>query len=331
MRVKNAKRVFPFPFPFSFFRLDRALSVGLFGPLAGFPGKKGKNALRIPILMYHSVSREAEPGVHPYYRVVTTPEVFARHMELLAGQGYQVIGLEAANGLLRSNNTGGQGVPPKPEMIEKPVVITFDDGFLDFYTGAFPVLAGHGFTATVFLPTAFIGGHSSCGKAGGGKVAGKEFLSWRQVRELADSGISFGSHSVSHCRLVALPRPEVEVELRRSKEDIEAKTGHPAHAFSYPYAFPEHDREFTAFLRGALKECGYACAVTTSIGTAVPAGDPLFLKRLPVNDADDDGLLLAKMNGGYDWLHAAQYAAKKAKRILGMGKGKNLVEWTTQP
>ena len=292
------------------FRLDRCLSVGLFAPLAGI--RKREGMLRVPILMYHSVCKKTEQGVHPYYRVTTTPEVFARHIELLAGHGYQTLGLMEAVLLLRPD--ASQDAPLKP------VVITFDDGFLDFYTTAFPVLAAHGFTATVFLPTSFIG-------AGGRTVAGKEFLTWGQLRELAAAGIAFGSHSVSHGLLAAMPRLEVEMELRRSKEVIEEETGRPVNTFSYPYAFPGQDREFVAYLRGALQKCGYSCSVTTNIGTATSASDPLFFKRLPVNDADDDRLFLAKMSGGYDWLYRAQYAAKRAKGILGLGKGKNLVRW----
>ncbi|MDA8174673.1 MAG: polysaccharide deacetylase family protein [Nitrospiraceae bacterium] len=304
----NGKKVSSSPF-----RFDRSLTMGLFAPLAEIR-KRRKEKLRIPILMYHSICGETELGVHPYYRVVTTPEVFARHMKLLAWHGYQTVGLLEAALLLRQNG------PKVTSTIKKPVVITFDDGFLDFYTAAFPVLAACGFTATVFLPTSYIGGSQ--------KVAGKEFLTWAQVRELGGAGISFGSHSVSHGLLTAMPRHEVEIELSRSKEAIEAETGRTVDAFSYPYAFPEHDKGFVAFLREAIEGCGYRCAVTTGIGTVTLSGDALFFKRLPVNDADDDGLFLAKLNGGYDWLHSAQYAAKKAKRILGVGRGKNLVKWS---
>ena len=188
-------------------RLDRYLTLALFGPLAWQAHNRG---LHIPILMYHSISHDDEPGgIHPYYRVVTTPEVFKKHMAILADQGYRVIGLDTAVELLRGNNNGVQENIPN-----KQVVITFDDGFLDFYTEAYPVLARYGFTATVFLPTSYIGNPDRT-------IMGKTFLTWPQVAELSNAGITFGSHSVSHRLLDKLPRTEIENELRQSKEIIE--------------------------------------------------------------------------------------------------------------
>ena len=301
------------------FRLDRSLSVNLFGPLAGL----AKNSIfRVPILMYHSISNDAEEGVHPYYRVNVTPEVFTRQMDYMAEHGYRVIGLEEACGLLLSKGCAKKN---RSESEGKYAVITFDDGFLDFYTGAFPVLARHDFTATVFLPSSFIGKKEA--------ISGKKFLSWQQVNELAGAGMTFGSHTATHACLTELPRPDLELELRNSREVIEDKTGRSVRAFSYPFAFPEHNKEFVVFLRSALECCGYSCAVTTSIGAARSfAGkngeeDTFFLRRLPVNDCDDIRLLRAKMTGGYDWMHSAQYAAKSLKGLLRVNRRGKIVKW----
>jgi peptidoglycan/xylan/chitin deacetylase (PgdA/CDA1 family) len=288
-------------------RLDRFITLALFGPLAGLTKNTG---IRIPILMYHSISREEEHGSHPYYRVVTTPEVFSQHMALLADRGYQVIGLDEAIMLLRQGKDVNQRMPTKP------VVLTFDDGFLDFYTNAFPILKHHGFTATVFLPTSFIG-------AVGKTNIEKPFLSWPQVRELVNEGVTFGSHTVSHGYMAGMTHADVEQELRQSKDTIEERTGIPVRSFSYPYAFPEHDNDFVAFLRKVLQGCGYSCAVSTIIGTSVQGDDPFTLKRLPVNASDDPALLMAKMTGSYDWMHMAQYAAKSARALLGINRKTN--------
>lgn len=290
-------------------RLDRFVTLNLLAPFA-----VAQNGIRIPILMYHSISREADRSVHPYYRVVTTPEVFSRHMSLLAEEGYEVIGIETAMKLLISSNGGRQ------VMQAKPLVITFDDGFLDFYTNAFPILARYGFTATVFLPSSFIG-------ASNGTSKGKTFLSWDHVRELISAGFTFGSHSVSHGDLFVLPHSDVEWELRRSKETIEERTGMPVLAFSYPYAFPEHNKEFLSFLRNALRDCGYSTAVTTSIGTVHEGNDHFFLRRIPVNDADDPALFRAKIAGGYDWMHGIQYAVKSTRALLGLRGRRNVAKW----
>jgi peptidoglycan/xylan/chitin deacetylase (PgdA/CDA1 family) len=281
-------------------RLDRSLTLSIFGPLARFAGSARQG---IPILMYHSVSREGEPGVHPYYRLSTTPRVFESHMAFLEERGYQVIGLEDAFARLRAGRAAGSAVATRT------AVITFDDGFLDFYTEAYPILAKRGYAATVFLPTAYIGKKE-------GFVEGKRFLSWPQVRELSVQNISFGSHSVSHGKLAAMEAGEVTEELKRSKESIEGEIGRAVGTFSYPYAFPEHRKAFTTFLRSTLEEVGYSCAVTTCIGTALPDANAYFLRRLPVNDEDDAALLEDKLAGGYNWLHAMQYASKSLKGLL---------------
>lgn len=294
-------------------RLDRFLTLSLFEPFTVLTQRKG---FQIPILMYHSISHDVEPGIHPYYRTVTSPEVFVQQMALLAEQGYLVIGLDTAMNLLSADSCAHHDVPAKP------VVITFDDGFLDFYTHAFPILSEHGFTATVFLPTSYI-------NVEGRTIMGRPFLTWSQVRELGNAGITFGSHSMSHRILGTLARIEIDNELRQSKETIEDRTGKPVYTFSCPFAFPEHDKNLVAYLHFSLMACGYSGAVTTRIGTVSPGDDLYCLKRIPVNAEDDISLFRAKMAGSYDWLHAAQYSAKVVSRMLGMRRRKLLVEWSS--
>jgi len=280
------------------FRLDRFLTLALFGPFISLAHNKG---LRIPILMYHSISRDTEEGVHPYYRVVTTPEVFAQQMDYLAEQGYQVIGLEAAIKLLRRDN----GV--QQSMLEKPVVITFDDGFLDFYSDAFPILARHNFTATVFIPTGLIGEQRRT-------FNGKELLIWDEIRDLRKKGVVFGSHSMTHRQLQQVRRDEIEHELMHSKELLEGKLGERIECFSYPYAFPEGDREFVQYVRVMLLKCEYLYGVSTRIGTTSLSDSRLFMKRIPVNSCDDPLLFRAKLEGDYDWVHMLQYVYKLIKK-----------------
>ncbi len=280
------------------FRLDRFLTLAFFGPLASLAHNKG---LRIPILMYHSISRDTEEGVHPYYRVVTTPEVFAQHMAFLSDQGYQVLGLEAAIKLLHRDNGVQQSMP------EKPVVITFDDGFLDFYSDAFPILARHNFTAMVFIPTGLIGEQRRT-------FNGKELLIWDEIRDLRKKGVVFGSHSMTHRQLQQVRRDEVEHEIMHSKEVLEDKLGERIEYFSYPYAFPEGDREFVQYVRVTLLKCEYLYGVSTRIGTTSLSDSRLFMKRIPVNSCDDLLLFRAKLEGDYDWVHMLQYVYKLFKK-----------------
>jgi peptidoglycan/xylan/chitin deacetylase (PgdA/CDA1 family) len=203
-------------------RLDRLLTLYLFGPLARL--RRNSGGLRIPILMYHSISDEPETG-HPYYWINTSPARFAEHMKFLQDYGYQVISLNQAVEILNSQpatcnqqlttfmseSTNKLNIPNK---LSKLLVLTFDDGYRDFYTQAFPILEKYAFTATVFLPTAYIDGKQP-------GLRGKAHLRWSDVRKLAEQGINFGSHTVNHPRLHDLNFDEIEYEITQSKKEIE--------------------------------------------------------------------------------------------------------------
>lgn len=294
-------------------RLDRLLSLYCFSPLRKIRPAK---TLSIPILMYHSISNREERDVHPYFRTCTSPRRFMQQISWLHEHGYMTIHLTEAANLL-----SGKVVASSEARDKKYVVITFDDGFMDFYTDAFPILSRYGFTASIFLPTSFI-------KDVHTNIMDQTFLSWPQVRELIKAGITFGSHTVSHKYLDRLSRHEGEQELQQSKETIEDRTGSAVYAFSFPYAFPENDRDFVSFMRSTLQACGYSCAVTTRIGTAARSDDLFSLKRIPVNGEDDLLLLQAKMAGGYDWLHTVQFTAKSIRELLGMRR--SLEQWPSR-
>jgi peptidoglycan/xylan/chitin deacetylase (PgdA/CDA1 family) len=249
--------------------------------------------VRIPILMYHSISDCDEGTRHPYYRTATTPAVFAQHMRFLHENDYLTVSPSDAVACMEASDLGSS----------QPVVITFDDGYEDFYTQAFPILSEYGFSATVYLPTAYIGEAALAFK-------GRRCMTWSQVREVRGAGIEFGSHTVTHPQLKSLDPTAVEYEVRNSKHTIEQELGCAVTSFAYPYAFPEADRVFTGRLETILWQAGYENGVSTVVGTADRAANRLFMKRLPINSCDGASLLRAKLEGGYNWVHAAQYASK---------------------
>jgi peptidoglycan/xylan/chitin deacetylase (PgdA/CDA1 family) len=278
-------------------RFDRLLTLKVFRPLRKLA--PGGNGQRLPILMYHSISTDAEKHSSPYYRVCTSPAVFARHMELLHEGGYQAINMRQASEFL--TKTSGS--------FHRRVVITFDDGFRDFYTAAFPVLQKYNFSATMFLPTVFIGSQPRQFKE-------KECLTWDEVRECDRAGIEFGSHTVNHPKLYELDFPQIRVELETSKKVIEQELGKAAPSFAYPYAFPSGDRAFVKKFTELLRGAGYETNVTTRIGTVRAGDDPFTLRRLPANSDDDASLFMAKIHGAYDWLGRPQDTLKKLKHLL---------------
>jgi len=274
------------------FRLDRFLTLCLFCLYT--KDKRTDNNEHIPILMYHSISDKKETS-HPYYQVNTTPAVFEAHLQHLHENGYNVINLHDLEIFLTKANS------------RKSVVITFDDGFRDFYTNAFPLLNKYSFKATVFLPVAFIKNQRTSFK-------GKECMTWNEIRELNKQGIHFGSHTVNHPQLKHLAKKNVESEIASSKKIIEENTSVKVMSFSYPFAFPQDDKLFIQFYRKTLLTQGYSMAVTTVIGRASVRDDLYFLKRIPVNNCDDLHFFQAKLYGAYDWLAKPQYFVKLLKR-----------------
>jgi peptidoglycan/xylan/chitin deacetylase (PgdA/CDA1 family) len=254
---------------------------------------------RIPILMYHSISHESENGIHPYYRTVTSPQRFRAQIEQLHASGYRTISPAEALSAAENDNPCSQ----------KIVAITFDDGYRDFYSNAFPVLAQYGFSATMYLPTAYVADDSASFK-------GKECLSWSEVRELQGHGMDFGSHTVTHPQLHDLGPAQVEEEIVNSKKSIEEKTGCEVNSFAYPYAFPQADKDFKEHLRDTLAAAGYENGVCTALGRTSLESDRFFLERLPINDCDDEALFQAKLDGAYDWVGQFQYFSKLAKAHL---------------
>jgi peptidoglycan/xylan/chitin deacetylase (PgdA/CDA1 family) len=273
-------------------RLDRAITVGLAYPFQRI--LRSDRANRIPVLMYHGVAGKVSDR-HPYFETNISPAMFARHMDFLADRGYAALSIDEALA-----GTGNR---------QKVVVITFDDGYRNFYTDAFPVLRNHGFTATVFVISSFTGDQ---------RIAknGCEYMTWDEVRTVRSNRITIGSHTLTHPQLDEMQPSEIRAELSISKREIEQQLGTPVESFAYPYAFPEQNTSFVRMLKSLLQEEGYRVGVSTVIGTACRGNDPFFLPRIPVNSHDDLQFLEAKLNGGYDWLHPIQYAYKLIKGVL---------------
>jgi peptidoglycan/xylan/chitin deacetylase (PgdA/CDA1 family) len=271
-------------------RLDRVASVYVAHPLVKLTGWTSR--YYVPILNYHSVSDNLFGKVHPYYQINTSVSVFAKQLKWLRNEGYRTIGLPE---LLGGFDTA--------EDLSRRIVLTFDDGYRDFYTDAFPLLKQCGFSATVFLATDRIQDTSV-------RLEGADYLTWSEVRELHGEGVTFGSHSVTHADLRSLGPDQIDYEIGYSKETIEEKIGAQVDSFAYPFAFPEEDHDFTRYLADILQNRGYSNGVSSTIGRAKLKDTRFFLPRLRVNSCDDLELLRTKVEGGYDWLHWPQLVYK---------------------
>jgi peptidoglycan/xylan/chitin deacetylase (PgdA/CDA1 family) len=273
------------------FGLDRFLTLRVCSPVAQLLGRGNRRC--VPILMYHSISPNLFGLSNPYYQINTTLEMFSMQMRWLRNDGYSALSLSE---MVEALSTDME--------IEKKVVITFDDGYRDVLTDGLPIMKQCGFTATIFLATDRI--HETPMR-----FEGVDYLAWGDVRELQKEGMDFGSHTVTHPDLRSMGPEQIDYELGYSKEVIEQKLGVVVESFSYPFPFPEEDRDFTRFLSDTLENLGFKNGVSNVIGRAHQDSNPYFLPRLRMNSWDTPELLKAKVLGGYDWMHWPQLLKKR--------------------
>jgi peptidoglycan/xylan/chitin deacetylase (PgdA/CDA1 family) len=218
----------------------------------------------VPVLMYHSV-QETPPRATR--RLSVHPEAFDAQMATLARRGFTTLTF----GQLGAALEGGTPLP------ERPVVLTFDDGYADFHEHALPRLESRGFTATVFVTTGWL---DDAGPQAAGEPLDR-MLSWAQVRELVGAGIEIGAHSHSHPQLDQIPTAALREELRHSKALLEDGTGLPVHSVAYPFGYS------SPRVRAEVAASGYrhAAAVGNALGGAWT--DRLALPRLTVRRSTD--------------------------------------------
>jgi peptidoglycan/xylan/chitin deacetylase (PgdA/CDA1 family) len=220
-----------------------------------------QNKQYIPILMYHSISQSANPKFKQY---TVAPALFAAQMDFLQQHAYTPL-----NATQLINALTGTSALPK-----RPVVITFDDGFADFYHNALPVLIRCKFTATLHITTGFVDKTSRWMQREG--ETERPMLSWNQIVEISNNGIECGAHSHSHPKLDTLPRPMVRDEIVRSKELIEDHVGQKVSSFAYPFGY------HTPAVRQLVQEIGFSSACTMNLTTSSHTTEHFALERLMV-------------------------------------------------
>jgi peptidoglycan/xylan/chitin deacetylase (PgdA/CDA1 family) len=209
------------------------------------------------ILTYHSISGGASP-------LCISPSLFAEQVDWLKANA-RVIPLAELAELIVS----GRPLPPRT------VVLTFDDGFLDFHSQAAPVLRGAGLPATIFLPTAFCGATNRW--PGQPDWAEEQpLMAWEHIRELVGQGFTFGAHSVTHPILTEIPDSAAQQEILSAKQEIERRTGHQVEFFCYPYG------RWNAHVR-ALVGAYYRAACSTRTALLSGQSDLLALPRVDVH------------------------------------------------
>lgn len=211
--------------------------------------------IHLPILMYHYVS--PLPPDADRYRVELTvePDVFRAHMQYLKQAGYTTVSLYNLYDAL----VNGSPLP------EKPVVLTFDDGYIDHYAEVYPVLQAFGFTGTFFVVTDRV------------DSGDPNYASWAQLREMAENGMSIEAHTKTHRDLRGRDNDFLVYEIVGSMESVSAHMGLPRRMFSYPAG--RYDAQTLAVVRSAP----IWMAVTTRNGAYHTRSDLHELPRLRVS------------------------------------------------
>lgn len=207
-----------------------------------------------PVLMYHSVNPKQVAG-----RMLTVSvETFQRQMRFLKERHYNVVPLEELAALVRE----------KKKIPRNTLAITFDDGYVDNYTYAFPILKKYNLPATLFIIVNEVGRPQN------------DRLDWAQIKEMRDSGlVVIGSHTLGPEPLTKIKsETAVKNEIFESKKILENKLAGRVNSFSYP------EGRFNEKIRQLVVDAGYTQAVVTSPGKKFPGDDVFLLKRLRISE-----------------------------------------------
>ena len=199
------------------------------------------------ILEYHYIRAGVDQTADPLgFNLSITPTQLDTQIAALSAAGY-------TSETMADYSAGKGGT--------KTVVMTFDDGYEDFYTSAYPILKKYGWTATIYVISGDIGG---------------PYMTWSQLRTLKDAGIEIGAHTVSHVNLANATIEQQTLQIQGSKATLESQTGATVTAFCYPSG------KYTAETEALVKAAGFTSATTENPGGVTHGDDQFQLNRVRV-------------------------------------------------
>jgi peptidoglycan/xylan/chitin deacetylase (PgdA/CDA1 family) len=217
----------------------------------------------VPILLYHAVTTTPGDLIAPF---TVTPDEFQRQLDAVVEAGCTPVtfGQLVDGELAASPRSGGP---------ERPVVITFDDGYADFAEHALPALRARALSSTLFVTTGWLDG-------GRDREPGPTdpMLAWSQLPELLECDVELGAHSHSHPQMDTLTRRALRDELVRPKDQLEDALGRQIDLFAYPHGYNGPR------VRRAARESGYRAAAAVRNALHPPGEDAFAVARLTVTD-----------------------------------------------
>jgi peptidoglycan/xylan/chitin deacetylase (PgdA/CDA1 family) len=206
----------------------------------------------IPVLLYHRVGEAAGP-------LTIAPDKFAEDLARLRKMGYETISLDTFH---------RNKVDPETPLPKKPIMISFDDGYLDNYLNAYPILQKYGMTAAFYIITSMVGA--------------EDRLTGDNICAMSASGMSIGSHTVSHGELGNMGVEEAANEMSLSRMYLEGLLQKSVNYIAYPKG------SYNASTGSVASETGYWGGFSIVPGTCSRATNPYVLKRIPVFSFDGD-------------------------------------------
>ena len=203
----------------------------------------------IPVLMYHKIGPDKDNDA------VLREDLFLAQMKFLKDKGFHPITMEQ----LYDYVTSGKAVPVKP------VVLTFDDGYADTYSVVYPALKKYGFAATVYVNPGDVG----------------QRLTWEQIKEMKDGGVTIASHGYNHVRMNELSAAAKKDNIVKAQQALKDKLDIDNVWFCYPYGRVDAQAE------AAAKGAGIRLAVTMNPGWVHQGDNPLTLHRIWIGNAVD--------------------------------------------
>lgn len=225
--------------------------------------------VRVPILMYHRVADPAPMKTQGERTLNVPPQDFARQMDWLRSHGFTTI----TQSQLFSALADGAALPAKP------VLLTFDDGYIDISKTVLPILRARKMVGTAYVITSRVTGPD------------RAFMKFKALRKIEAGGIEVGSHTVNHVDLTSLSSSALREELAGSRKVLEKGLGHPVQWLCYPAG------RYDAAVEAMARETGYVLATTTEPGITHSASRPYALSRVRISNTTGVGGLASAVGG----------------------------------
>ncbi len=255
--------------------------------------QRGRQTNGVPVLMYHAFGTPGEPAS----RYVVPMRRFSQQMAYLQRMRYHVISVRE---LLRSYEAN----QPLPK---RCVALTFDDGYADNLTVAYPVLRRHAFPATIFAVSTALGGCNNWDREG--TLSGRPLLSLPDLQEMQRGGIEVGAHTRTHPILTSLSSTQVREEVEGCRADLERDLDTPIAVFSYPHG------AFNADVAVAVERAGFAGGVTVEEGVNTRDTDRYALRRIEIFGTDTLGVFALKLWRGKSRLFFQRRKSPHHRRV----------------